>query len=333
MKGLIVLILACLIALAGCGGGSGASTGSDTGLTTVIYFDSVDPNNFGELINRTYDPTPVPIYGTLMMPKNPAAPVPAMVIAHGSGGIKPSPELAWASYFNSLGIAAFVVDSFTPRGIVPDGTGVQVSSLLSVADALKALEVLAARPDIDPNRIGIIGGSRGGNVSYVTAFEEVRLGIISGSLKFAAHIPLYPNCNVRRWSPNLTGAPLLFLLGASDDYTPAANCSTFVNQSYLPLGADVTTKIYANAYHGFDGKPPVKFSSKVVTFRDCFGEQRLDTLEFVRYDTGQVFANGTEYNNYLDSCSQTGAHVGGNKAARAQARIDVRSFLTSVFHL
>ena len=209
MKGLPVFILACLIALAGCGGGSGASTGSDTGLTTVIDFDSVDANNFGELVLRTYDPTPVPIYGTLMMPKNPATPVPAMVIAHGSGGITRSREMAWASYLNSLGIAAFVVDSFTPRGIVPDGTGNQVSSL-SVADAFKALEVLATRPDIDPDRIGIMGGSRGGNVSYITAFEEARLGIISGSLKFAAHIPFYPNCNLLRWSPNLTGAPLLF---------------------------------------------------------------------------------------------------------------------------
>ena len=43
--------------------------------------------------------------------------VPAMIIMHGSGGVREKREVAYAREFNAMGVAAVVIDSFSPRGI------------------------------------------------------------------------------------------------------------------------------------------------------------------------------------------------------------------------
>ncbi|MCC7274761.1 MAG: hypothetical protein IT561_18975, partial [Alphaproteobacteria bacterium] len=55
------------------------------------------------------------IAGMLRLPPG-AGRVPAMVISHGSGGILEGREGAWADRLLAQGVAAFVVDSFGPRG-------------------------------------------------------------------------------------------------------------------------------------------------------------------------------------------------------------------------
>jgi dienelactone hydrolase len=44
-------------------------------------------------------------------------PVPAVVLSHSAGGVSADRDLAWAERFTSIGIAVFVVDSFTSRGV------------------------------------------------------------------------------------------------------------------------------------------------------------------------------------------------------------------------
>ena len=82
------------------------------------------------------------IVGDLIIPANAEAKAPAMIVMHSSGGINPG-TLAWVAFFNQMGIATFMVDSFTPRGIQSTATD---QSLLSypatVTDGLKALELL-----------------------------------------------------------------------------------------------------------------------------------------------------------------------------------------------
>src|SRR5450830_1210603 len=55
------------------------------------------------------------IYGELSLPTNlkPGEKIPAMVIMHSSSGVIES-EYAWARFFNEMGIASFIVNSFTP---------------------------------------------------------------------------------------------------------------------------------------------------------------------------------------------------------------------------
>ncbi|MGV8732966.1 hypothetical protein ACV349_32975, partial [Pseudomonas aeruginosa] len=70
-----------------------------------------------ELVHRKFDKTPTPVWGTLYLPENLQGPVPAMVISHGSAGPQQKDVDRWVRLFNQIGMAAFVVDSFGPRGI------------------------------------------------------------------------------------------------------------------------------------------------------------------------------------------------------------------------
>jgi dienelactone hydrolase len=309
------------------------------GQSGVIYFNSVNVNGLFALAMRQYDPTPVQIFGTLLLPADLSAKVPAMVVKHGSVPPSEGREFEWAEVLNGWVIEHYCLYSFTPRGIGMTATDQSVlSTATDLADALKALELLATHPNIDANRIGIMGGSRGGYVAALTTYEEVRQGVINGDLKFAAHISFYPPCNNRCWSPNLTGVPLLYLLAQLDDYNPALPCTKFT-QLLASLGADVTTIVYPDAHHGFDSgrinappKAPTWYPD-FVTGRNCALETRLDTWVCRRYDTGQVFATEAEIMEYLESCQTRGVTVGANAVAEAQAVNDVRIFLARVFHL
>src|SRR5947207_15404780 len=63
----------------------------------------------------------VTIAGELRLPRGATGRVPAVILQHGSGGVGPGPEF-WARYLNDMGVASFVVDSFSGRGIVSTST-------------------------------------------------------------------------------------------------------------------------------------------------------------------------------------------------------------------
>lgn len=92
-----------------------AVTSLADGRTGRIEFASLTPSGPSELVRGAG--APVTIGGTLVLPATAAARLPAMVIAHGSGGILAGRENAWAARLNGLGVATFVVDSFAPRGL------------------------------------------------------------------------------------------------------------------------------------------------------------------------------------------------------------------------
>src|SRR5713226_4654799 len=56
------------------------------------------------------------IAGELRLPFRSTDRVPAVIIIHGSGGASGNSAI-WAAYFNELGFAAFLVDSYTGRGL------------------------------------------------------------------------------------------------------------------------------------------------------------------------------------------------------------------------
>jgi dienelactone hydrolase len=116
-------------------------------------------------------------------------------ISGGLGGTI-SPVDDWSKELNQLGIAAFLVDSFSGRGIIStldDQT--QLGRLAMAADAYRALELLAKDARIDPARIAVMGFSRGGQSALYSAMTRLyQAKGPSNNLRFAAHIAFYPDC-------------------------------------------------------------------------------------------------------------------------------------------
>jgi acetyl esterase/lipase len=128
------------------------------------------------------------ITGELVIPASAPAKAPAMVIMHGSAGLNAGTE-AWAKFFNQMGVATFVVDSFTARGLQSTAANQSLLNFpASAVDGFQALKLLSTHPRIDADRIGVIGFSRGGLAAMNTSFERVRSAFLPGSMKFALHI-------------------------------------------------------------------------------------------------------------------------------------------------
>ena len=265
---------------------------------------------------------PAPITGSLALPPG-NAPAAAMVIMHGSGGIRPGREEAWAERLAALGVATFIVDSFTPRGIaVTSDDQSRLPITASVADGFAALRRLATHPRIDPTRIGVMGFSNGGQVALYTALESFRQTAGVGDTKFALHIGLYPSCSIPYLSPAVDRSPILFLLGGRDDYTPAAHCDRYADW-FTQKGAGVTRILYPGAHHGFDTPDRVQFLSRVQTARDCAFDIELEPVQGRFWSTGAVIPNA-EITPQARRCTTRGAHFGGDPASRDLAIAAVR---------
>src|SRR5512138_73927 len=113
---------------------------------------------------------PARLTGSLFVPESRAEPVACMVILTSSAGVQRHREYFYAQALNAAGVAALVVDSFTGRGVrrtVADQT--LVSAAQMEGDAFAALALLRADPRIDPERIGIMGVSKGGGAALNAA--------------------------------------------------------------------------------------------------------------------------------------------------------------------
>src|SRR5262245_41915310 len=139
----------------------------------------------------------VTIAGELRIPRGVTGKMPAVVLLHGSGGIGPGPEL-WAKHFNEMGIASFVLDSFSARGIVSTSADqAQLGRVNMILDAYRSHEMLAAHPRIDAARIAVIGFSRGGTSALYSSMRRFQ-EMWSPRAVFALHIPLYASCSATR---------------------------------------------------------------------------------------------------------------------------------------
>lgn len=294
-----------------------------------IYFESVTPTGFFQLAKGQAHQRTV-IFGTLRVPKKATAPVPAMVIAHGSAGVAER-ESWWADHLDDIGMASFIVDSFTPRNIRDTATDqTQLSTAANVADAFAALKLLATHPRLDRQRIGVIGFSKGGQVALWTEFEAYRRAVIEDQTKFAAHVPLYPACNDWQVTQHITAAPILMLLGGRDDYTPAAPCREY-GQWFKSKGADVNVIVYENAYHDFDSLRPPARAKNVVTGRNCNMLVDLDRFAVSVRASGEDITRTVA--GYVRGCQDRGAMVGGDSEGRKKSPGDVKAFLKKVFAL
>jgi dienelactone hydrolase len=285
------------------------------GRTGKIYFESVTPTGFAQLARRQATQKTVD-FGSLHLPKKATGPVPAMVIAHGSSGAGDQ-ESWWTDHFDDIGVASFVVDSFTPRNIRDTSTDqTQLSTAANVADAFAALKLLATHPKVDRQHIGIIGFSKGGQVALWT--------------EFAAHVSLYPACNDWQVTDHIAGTPILMLLGGRDEHTPAAPCREY-GQWFKSKGVDVSVIVYENAYHDFDSpRTPVR-AKNVVTGRNCGAQVDLDRFVVTIRATGEDITR--TLGNYVRGCQERGAMVSGDSEGRKKSPEEVKAFLKRVFGL
>jgi dienelactone hydrolase len=187
----------------------------------------------------------------LYLPDNAGAPMPAMVILPSSAGVKEEREIYYAQQLARVGIAALVVDSFATRGLTRGDTTV-LSALPLENDAVAAFRWLLADGRFKPDRIGVMGVSKGGVAAMNTALQVRRRWWRMEDIAFAAHIPIVPNCHLVNTSLRTTGAPMFFMLAELDDLTPARFCVEHAERLRSVGNARIEVKVYKGAHHGWE---------------------------------------------------------------------------------
>ena len=259
----------------------------------------------------------------LRIPQGQKTKYPAVVLIHGSGGVSGSMDL-WVHALNQAGIATLVVDTFSGRGItstVQDQT--LLHSLAMMVDGYRALDLLAKHPRIDASKISIMGFSKGAVASVFSASTRFKT-LYGSSAKFASHIGLYTPCNTRFiGDTDVTGSPMRFFHGTSDDYVNVVPCRAYVAE-LKSKGVDISLTEFANTQHGYDSPlAPEKLAVPTAqSTRNC---------QFIEKSKGELFnaQSGAPF-SYNDPCVALGAHVGHNPDSTAKTVKSVVEFLQAL---
>lgn len=304
------------------------SSAAAQGRTEILPIQTVTLTTAQVLTGDVNAGRPTTIAGELRLPAG-TSKVPAVILMHSSGGMGAGP-MRWAEELNGIGVAALLVDSFSARGItttVADQS--QLDSLSMLIDAYRALGMLAGRSRIDPQRIAVMGFSKGAVAAVYSSNERFRKMYAPAGVGFAAHIGLYTPCNVvYRDDEKTTGAPLRLFHGMADDYVPAASCRTYVAR-LKSAGANVMLTEYEGAHHVFDvpGRPGAEPAqiAQAQTTRDC---------QLTEGDRGMIHnaKSGAPF-TLADPCVERGPHAGYNEAAAVAVVKAVKAFLAETFGL
>jgi dienelactone hydrolase len=316
-------LVSVALAMAAC---ASSAPAQGVGRLEIHSIPSVTVSNQQFLTGNRYG-KPVMIGGELRLPVGTAQNYPAVILIHGSGGISAA-TAQWAQELNAIGVAAFILDTFTGRGIVNTNTDQsQLDSIAMVHDAFGALNALAAHPRIDPSRIAVMGFSKGAVPAIYSSGVRFRTAYAPSHAEFAAHIGLYTPCNVTYKQDDKVGnQPLRLFHGIADDYVSIEPCRTYVRR-LKDSGADVTLTEYPDAYHAYDNFTLAASVSlpDAQTTRNCLIAEG-DNGVLLNSKTGQTYS-------LSDACVEKGPHVGYNEAAHRATVEAVKQFLAIRFKL
>ncbi|HVM98942.1 MAG TPA: dienelactone hydrolase family protein [Caulobacteraceae bacterium] len=215
------------------------------------------------------------LVGYLFIPDRESGRAPAIVLMHGRSGAYAKGadgdysahtlrrrDETWARFWRARGYEVLIVDSFGPRGY-PAGFAAgthdeRPASVDEVAvrpfDAYGALAYLRTRPEVAPDRVGLMGWSNGASATLATVAAD---GVASAGRSvrdgFRVALAFYPGCG-------LNGAfdqgyrPYAFVkifIGTADEEVSLEACRRLTARN-AESGGGVNLTVYPGATHDFD---------------------------------------------------------------------------------
>ncbi len=216
-------------------------------LTAFLLFSTVLANAQTTVTIRSLAANkPANLNGYIYSPEG-TGPFPAVVLAHGCGGISER-EKNWANFLKARGYLALVLDSFTTRSISEVCTAPpRLTPADRAGDAFGALMFLQSQTNVIKSRIGMMGFSHGA-MTVLAALSETTPCPLGDAPQFAAATALYPECLSSEVDVTV---PVLIQSAERDDWTAAAPCQMKA-AARKNEGYPVEVEVYPNALHAFD---------------------------------------------------------------------------------
>ncbi len=206
---------------------------------------------------------------------------PAIVALHGCGGPFPSRDGTWAMDLARAGYTVLLPDSFGSRGLGSQCRETQRTVRVVPTrrdDAIAAASWLARQPGMPAGGVVLMGWSNGGSTTLWTAdaARDPPPGL------FRRFVAFYPGCmSESRSARYRPAAPVLILVGANDDWTPAEPCRTLAAR----FPDRISLVVYPDAWHDFDAPDaPLRSRTGLATPPSGTGVAHTGTNQPARAD-------------------------------------------------
>ena len=220
-----------------------------------------------------------------------------IILSHGYGDNQDQMP-PWAAFLHRAGYSLFTYD-MRSRG-ASGGDAITLGAL-EQQDLLSVIDYIAARPDVDPARIGALGVSLGGATTILAAAQDRRVkavvedcaftdasGVIDTAFEYFLHLPAFPFAPIavkiselrtgQRMSQvhpvavvgQISPRPLFIIHGLADTVVPPANSE----RMYAAAGEPKQVWYVPGAKHnGSREVAGVEYEQRIVAFfRQALGE-------------------------------------------------------------
>jgi dienelactone hydrolase len=252
-----------------------------------VDIPSANPRNYWQAISEPATMPRVTVDGKLFMPNGTHGRVPVVVVVPGSLGIA-AIHLEHAETLVGLGLAAFVLDPFGPRNVTSTVSNqTQYSFAASASDVAAAVTVLAARPEIDPRRIGLQGHSRGGSAVLTAVTRRFCETVHDRSLCVRAVLAAYPWCGHQFLDPDVGATEVRSIVGDQDDWVSPQQIQGHM-QAIRLRGGTASLRIVAGAEHSFDRHEPLQKFPEAAVSPGAPTSYLVDDGAFIHPATGEA---------------------------------------------
>ncbi|MEL6370685.1 MAG: dienelactone hydrolase family protein [Pseudomonadota bacterium] len=199
-------------------------------------------------------------------------PLPTLIQFHGCSGHKDGHQQQWADVGMATGHLVLSVDSNSVRGIERDVSfetvcqGKELIGYERAADIAAALAIAAERPDVDTDRITVMGWSHGSwtlmDYASLTSNDrplptlEATVAELGDEMipQVNGYVLFYPYCGigslarVMAWKDN---APTVAFVGGQDDTVNGPECKAMF-EKISTQGGDIDLVYYPDTNHSFE---------------------------------------------------------------------------------
>ena len=149
---------------------------------------------------------------------------------------------------------------------------------------------------------------------------------ITDKVKFAAHLSIYPPCIVEPEVLSFTDSPIHIMIGALDDWVPAAACEELVPK-IKNSGANIGLTVYSDSHHSFDKDMPLSFKENAYRTVDCRFKMNKDGALLMNF-LSIPMTTPLRQKIGLYMCADRGTTMGGNPKTRKEAFKFARQFMS-----
>ena len=162
-----------------------------------------------------------------------------------------------------------------------------------------------------------MGRSLGGQTAVRLTLQASRDQLPKKGPLLSLALAITPGCTSQQQDRHMTPGSQVWLFLADKDAAPHQRCITYVEKMNA-AGGDSQFKLYANAFHTFDGSPKPVWTPNQEVYAGCEND-RVAPNHSIRLDTGAALRSKKDWDEFFAGCVKRGMWVRRQSGRDARA--------------